>query len=241
MWIKATLIGRFMGPTWGPSGVDRTQVGSMLAPCTLLSRYYYSKYMYINASNFHNDHYDVLMVVCYDESADGNNHCFQGVYTNKPCGTSDICSLTKHIWIPIGKTTVILVKIHLEWGDFTSDCCKHFTTSHKNPHKRIRGPFHERFFYHNPNSMEIGEPIAGYRVATRFRTCHDSTAVVPCTWFHYDNFDTTWMNAEWHFHRIWITMDKVFHEMDPSTTHDYVTIIQCAVLMWVDISPATQS
>ena len=31
----ATLIARFMGPTWGPSGADRTQVGSMLAPCYL--------------------------------------------------------------------------------------------------------------------------------------------------------------------------------------------------------------
>ena len=32
-----TLIARFMGPTWGPPGADRTQVGPMLAPWTLLS------------------------------------------------------------------------------------------------------------------------------------------------------------------------------------------------------------
>ena len=32
-----SLIARFMGPTWGPSGTDRTQVGPMLAPWTLLS------------------------------------------------------------------------------------------------------------------------------------------------------------------------------------------------------------
>ena len=32
-----SLIARFMGPTWGPSGADRTQVGPMLAPWTLLS------------------------------------------------------------------------------------------------------------------------------------------------------------------------------------------------------------
>ena len=31
------LITRFMGPKWGPSGADRTQVGPMLAPWTLLS------------------------------------------------------------------------------------------------------------------------------------------------------------------------------------------------------------
>ena len=30
-------IARFMGPTWGPSGADKTQVGPMLAPWTLLS------------------------------------------------------------------------------------------------------------------------------------------------------------------------------------------------------------
>ena len=32
-----SLIARFMGPTWGPSGADRTQVGPVLAPGTLLS------------------------------------------------------------------------------------------------------------------------------------------------------------------------------------------------------------
>ena len=31
------LIARFMGPTWGPSGAERTQVGLMLVPWTLLS------------------------------------------------------------------------------------------------------------------------------------------------------------------------------------------------------------
>ena len=35
--VMVTLIARFMGPTWGPSGTDRTQVGPMLAPWTLLS------------------------------------------------------------------------------------------------------------------------------------------------------------------------------------------------------------
>ena len=32
IWVTlAALIARFMGPTWGPSGADRTQVGPMLA------------------------------------------------------------------------------------------------------------------------------------------------------------------------------------------------------------------
>ena len=37
--LKLTLIARFMEPTWGPSGANRTQVGLMLAPWTLLSGY----------------------------------------------------------------------------------------------------------------------------------------------------------------------------------------------------------
>ena len=43
MWVMSTMIARFMGPTWGPSGADRTQVGPMLAPWTLLSGYGSSK------------------------------------------------------------------------------------------------------------------------------------------------------------------------------------------------------
>ena len=35
--MVTSLIARFMGLTWGPSGVRRTQVGPMLAPWTLLS------------------------------------------------------------------------------------------------------------------------------------------------------------------------------------------------------------
>ena len=37
-WLPILTIPdkRFMGPTWGPSGADRTQVGPMLAPWTLL-------------------------------------------------------------------------------------------------------------------------------------------------------------------------------------------------------------
>ena len=35
--VVFSLIARFMGPPWDPSGADRTQMGSMLAPWTLLS------------------------------------------------------------------------------------------------------------------------------------------------------------------------------------------------------------
>ena len=40
--VIATLIAKYMGPSWGPHGADRTQVGPMLAPWTLLSRHFTS-------------------------------------------------------------------------------------------------------------------------------------------------------------------------------------------------------
>ena len=39
MLSRTSLIAKFMGPTWGPSGADRTQADPMLAPWTLLSGY----------------------------------------------------------------------------------------------------------------------------------------------------------------------------------------------------------
>ena len=47
----ASQISRFMGPTWGPSGADRTQVGPMLIPWILLSGFIYSAANII--SSFH--------------------------------------------------------------------------------------------------------------------------------------------------------------------------------------------
>ena len=37
--IIFTLIAKFVGLTWGPTGANRTQVGPMVAPWTLLSEY----------------------------------------------------------------------------------------------------------------------------------------------------------------------------------------------------------
>ena len=40
----AALIARFMGPTWGPSGADRTPVGPMLVPWTLQSVVFWKRW-----------------------------------------------------------------------------------------------------------------------------------------------------------------------------------------------------
>ena len=42
-----SLIARFMGSTWGPSGADRTQVGPMLAPWTLLFGLWWNEFKHL--------------------------------------------------------------------------------------------------------------------------------------------------------------------------------------------------
>ena len=69
-----TQITRFMGPTWGPPGANRTQVGSMLAPWTLLSGY---------------------------TQKDGP-HIYHGTQLTKDCHDAVlICSLSVLIWYDI--------------------------------------------------------------------------------------------------------------------------------------------
>ena len=54
-----TLITRFMGPTCGPSGADRTQVGPMLAPANLLSGYQF------NSIQFNSIQFNSKSVYCH--------------------------------------------------------------------------------------------------------------------------------------------------------------------------------
>ena len=77
--------------------------------------------------------------------------------------------------------------------------------------KQARCSFHKRF-HCIPNSMQIWlscNSIADYDIATPFHTCHDSAAVMPCTKFHSNHLNTTWMRAKWNFYRIWNTMENL--------------------------------
>ena len=59
--------------------------------------------------------------------------------------------------------------------------------------------------------MEISlssNSITDDHIATKFGTCHDSPAVVPCAKYCSDHFISIWMGAKWNFHHIWIVMDK---------------------------------
>ena len=51
--IRSSLIVRFMGPSWGPSGADRPQVGPTLGPWTLLSGLLYRKLPYSPVIHYH--------------------------------------------------------------------------------------------------------------------------------------------------------------------------------------------
>ena len=54
---KASLIARFMRPTWGPPGADRSQVGPMLAPWILLSGIFYTMDLSISVMSIASDHF----------------------------------------------------------------------------------------------------------------------------------------------------------------------------------------
>ena len=92
---------------------------------------------------------------------------------------------------------------------------------------KVSDAFHHRFVHHNSNSMEISfscNSVAGDHVATKFRSCHDRTAVVPRAKLCSDRFNKIWMRAKWTFHHIWIVME-IFSEMGlRSSVYTYNTV-----------------
>ena len=86
-----------------------------------------------------------------------------------------------------------------------------------------RGPgnhFTNKFSHHNSNSMEnlfSSDSTTGDHIATKFGTCHDSPAIVPCTKFCSDYCISTWMRAKWNFHHIWIVMEKLLVKWAPGS------------------------
>ena len=67
-----------------------------------------------------------------------------------------------------------------------------------------------------------------HQIATNFGTCHDSTAVAPCTKFCSDHSIGIEMRGKRNFHRIWIAMEKplvnkcssVYHNAEWQMTHN---------------------
>ena len=61
--------------------------------------------------------------------------------------------------------------------------------------------------------------VTGHQIATNFCTCHDSTAVVPCTKFCSDHCIGIEMRAKRNFYRIWIAMEKTLVIRGPEWTN----------------------
>ena len=90
-----SLIAMFMGPTWGPSGADRTQVGPMLAPLTLLSGLAICS---ISSGWF------MTSAVCYPDDLAGVGISSGWVTANSLCHPDDIYSSI--LWHPDDLTEV---------------------------------------------------------------------------------------------------------------------------------------
>ena len=73
--------------------------------------------------------------------------------------------------------------------------------------------FDENFPCHNS--------VAGHKIATNFCTCHDSTAVVPCTKLCSDHCIRIEVRVKRNFNQIWIAMEKslVKRAPGPSDPH----------------------
>ena len=59
---------------------------------------------------------------------------------------------------------------------------------------------------------------ARHEIATIFCTCHDSTAVVPCTKFGSDHCIRIEVRVKRNLHRIWIAMENPLVKRDPAPT-----------------------
>ena len=119
--LMDTQISRFMGPTWGPPGAVRTQVGPMLAPWTLLCGYaltrwccqypslttystaiYWKKLFILHKNN------KVKYIACFTI----NRHWF-GYWIGAEQATNLFCVYTHHtvIWTPLCSTAFSQNKI----------------------------------------------------------------------------------------------------------------------------------
>ena len=68
--------------------------------------------------------------------------------------------------------------------------------------------------------------VASHQTATNFCTCHQSTAVVPCTKFCSDHPIRVEVRVKQNFHRIWIAMEKPLVKRGPglSLQNYHITI-----------------
>ena len=102
-----------------------------------------------------------------------------------------------HKWLVIWKLFPYVTELPWHYGDMW-----HYGN-------RRQGPVSLTFFDRYSNTMETSpchNSLAGHQIATNFCTCHDSTAVVPCTKFCSDHGIRIEVGVKRNFHRIWIQL-----------------------------------
>ena len=90
------------------------------------------------------------------------------------------------------------------------ECSNH----HYHPWARYTNNFSAR----KSNSIETSRcrnAVVGHHIATNICTCHDSTAVVPCTKLCSDHGIRVEVRVKRNFHRIWIAMEKPLVKRGP--------------------------
>ena len=84
--------------------------------------------------------------------------------------------------------------------------------------------------------MEISlssDSITDDHITTKFGTCHDSPAVVPCAKFCSDHFISIGMRAKWNFHHIWIVMEKLLVKWSPDKICTWVCCVLVCFVVWI--------
>ena len=86
-------------------------------------------------------------------------------------------------------------------------------------HDQPRGPFHERFFHHSSNSVEISfssYPSYSEMIAMKFCTWHNSCAVMASTTFHSITIPYDGLTLIVIFYRIWSQIGKLLVKWAPA-------------------------
>ena len=115
--------------------------------------------------------------------------------------------------------TLFLTQIHY-WVNYVDFTCKKRIDFGSLPSvgKLAQGPVSLTIFARNSNSMETSpccNSVAGHQIATNCCTCHDSTAVLPCTKFCSYHCIRIEMRVIRNFHQIWIAMEKPLVKRGP--------------------------
>ena len=95
------------------------------------------------------------------------------------------------------------------------------------------GPVSLTIFARSLSSVEASpccNSVTGHWIATGFCTCHDSTAVVPCTKFCSIHCIRIEMRAKWGFHPIWVAMGEPFVIRGPGPLVSFQAYLETSLL-----------